>query len=96
MSRLTLDWRKSRLTTARDSDLVNLLNKAISVAPKDPMPRLALANYQFSHARYGEAQTTINELLKQLPANADGLAAQGKINWQWGTKRAQLRPFARW
>ena len=81
------------LDNDRDAEVAALLGKAIKAAPKDPTPRLALANYQISRANYQEAQATVRDLLQVSPNNAEGLHLRGDIQFAIGAKSEAVETF---
>jgi len=73
--------RLAQLATDRESDEDALawLDRAIKAAPKDALPRMALANFRISQQEYKEAQAVVDGLLQLSVDNPDALALQGEI-----------------
>ena len=63
----------------RDQEALALFDQAIKAAPKDPAPRLALADYLMARKKFAEAQTAVTGLLQTAPGNPDAIALQGEI-----------------
>jgi putative PEP-CTERM system TPR-repeat lipoprotein len=81
------------LNAGQSQEALALLDRAIKAAPNDATPRLALANYQISQAKYDDAQTTVNGLLQISRNNPEGLALQGQIQFLRGQPADAVKTF---
>ena len=79
----------------QDAEVTRLLGRAISVAPQDPMPRLALANFYMSRGNLKAAKAADADLLHILPSNAEGLALSGALQWASGEKGQAVETYRR-
>jgi putative PEP-CTERM system TPR-repeat lipoprotein len=77
----------------QDQEVLALIDRAIKAVPKDPAPRLALANYQFTHGKQKEAQATVSDLLLVSKNNAEALALQGEIQFLIGQPAEAVKTF---
>ena len=68
----------------QESQAMALLHRAIEAAPRDPTPRLALATYQTSRAKFTDAQTTLNSLLQLSPHNGQAMTQMGQLQFMSG------------
>ncbi len=57
----------------------NYAQRALSIAPSRPEPRLALARVHFAHMEYGEAIEHLKKALASAPSNADAHDEMGRI-----------------
>jgi len=81
------------LNNNQEAVAVATLQKAIAAVPNDPTPRLALANYQVSRAKYAEARTTVSGLLQVSRNNPEGLALQGQIQYLSGATKEAIDTY---
>jgi len=77
----------------QDKPVRTLLAKATSVAPKDPVPRIALVRFLLAHHDLKGAQGAASDLLKVVPNNPDGLALTGEIQLASGQKREAVATY---
>ena len=83
-----VDARQNQDKQARD-----LLTRAISVSPKDPMPHIALVRFLFARHDLKGAQSAAADLLKVAPNNPDGLALVGDIQLASGQKNDAVATY---
>jgi putative PEP-CTERM system TPR-repeat lipoprotein len=77
----------------QDKPVRTLLAKAISVAPKNPIPRIALVRFLIVRHDLKGAQAAASDLLKIVPNNPDGLALTGEIQLASGQKSEAVATY---
>ena len=79
----------------KDQDSRKLLGEAIAQAPQDASPRLALIGYLMTHKDLKGALKAADDLVRQQPSNADGVAVKGQIQALLGQKGEAVASFRR-
>lgn len=77
----------------QDKPVRTLLARAISVAPKEPMPRIALIRFLIVRHDYKGAQNATSDLLNLVPNNPDALALMGEVQLALGQKSEAVATF---
>ena len=77
----------------QDKPVRVLLARAMSVAPKDPLPRTALVRFLIARHDLKGAQNAAADLLNVLPNNPDGLALTGEIQLALGQKNEAVATY---
>jgi putative PEP-CTERM system TPR-repeat lipoprotein len=81
------------IRNGRHEEALALYDRVIKVAPKSPVPRLALANYLVNRGKLVEAQAAVAETLKVVPDDPDAIALQGHIQLLAGRVADAVRTF---
>ena len=72
-----------------------ILARAISLAPKDPLPRLAQARFEILQGDLVRASTMLRDFLRAEPRSTDALALQGQLNLSLGRPKDAVATFQR-
>ena len=81
------------IQTGQPNEAQSLFGQAISAAPKNPLPRLALATYLVSRGQFAEAQNAVAQLLQIAPGNPDAIALKGAVELRRGQTADAVKTF---